>query len=453
VTTRYFLIGSALALSCVLAGDLAYGQAPAAPRKIYTNKPAFKLPLRVDEKDRLRLQEVQLYVREGPSGVWEKKDSVSPAQKEFVFRPAQDGEYWFTVVTVDKSGKQNPPDLSQETPGLIVVVDRQPPDFEVLPVTPPSSQPLLQCVIHDANPDPSKTRLEYLTPEQTWQPLEPLRDQVNTFKVPDPGLLRGVVRVTAADLAGNVVTREVTLQTSAGSPPGDTSPAPVLLNSHPEPSTPQPAAAPRCQLINHTHTTLKYQIDKEGPSGISKVEIWMTRDDGQTWERLCEDPDHKSPVDIDLPGDGVYGLALVVCSGSGTCSPIPSRGDAPEYRIEVDTTKPSAQLTGVSPGAGTDAGTIIVTWSASDKNLKAEPIDLEYANRAEGPWMPIAKGIKNDGSYRWNAPRDMGGEIYVRLSATDAAGNTATCVSQQPLVLDRSCPKGRILGLTTDPEK
>jgi hypothetical protein len=430
---------------------LAYCQAPAAPRKIYTNKPAFKLPLRVDDKDRERLQEVQLYVREGPGGTWEKKDSVSPTQKEFVFRPAQDGEYWFTVVTLDKSGKQNPPDLSQETPGLIVVVDRQPPDLEVLPVTPPSSQPLLQCVIHDANPDPTKTRLEYLTPEQTWQPLEPLRDQVNAFKVPDPGLLRGVVRATAADLAGNVVTREITLQTSAGSPAGDTSASPVLLNSHPEPSTSPPAvAAPQRQLINHTHTSLKYQIDKEGPSGISKVEIWITRDDGQSWERLCEDPDHKSPVDIDLPGDGVYGLALVVCSGSGSCSPIPSRGDAPEYRIEVDTTKPSAQITGV--GAGTEAGTIMVTWSASDKNLKAEPIDLEYANRADGPWMSIAKGIKNDGTFRWSAPRDVPGEIFVRLSATDAAGNTTTCVSQ-PLVLDRSCPKGRILGLTTDSEK
>ena len=77
-----------------------------------------------------------------------------------MFRPPQDGEYWFTVVTVDKSGKQNPADLSQETPGLIVVVDRQPPDFEVHPVTSPSSQPLLQCEIHDANPDPTKTRLE-----------------------------------------------------------------------------------------------------------------------------------------------------------------------------------------------------------------------------------------------------------------------------------------------------
>ena len=179
----------------------------------------------------------------------------------------------------------------------------------------------------------------------------------------------------------------------------------------------------------------------------------MTRDEGQTWERLCEDPDHKSPVDIDLPGDGVYGLVLVVCSGSGTCSPIPARGDPPDYRVEVDTTGPAAQLTGVRPGSGADAGTIAITWTASDKNLKTEPIDLEYANRADGPWMPIAKGIRNDGSYRWNAPRDLTGEIYVRLSASDEAGNTTTCVAPQPLVLDRSCPKGRILGLGAGPEK
>jgi hypothetical protein len=460
VNTRCWSIGIALALGCIAVGGTARAQSPPAPRKIYTNKSAFKLPLRVDDKDRVRLQQIQLYVRLGPNAVWEKKESVSPDQKEFVFRPAQDGEHWFTVVTVDKDGKQNPPDVSQVAPELIVIVDRQPPDFEVHPLISSSSQPLLQCVIHDANPDPTKTRLEYQTPEQTWQPLEPLRDQVNTFKVPDPGALRGVVRVTAADLAGNVVTREITLQTASGSPSADTNQAPVLLNSRPEPATPSvpaatpaPKAAPRCQLINRTHTTLQYQIDQAGPSGINKVEVWMTRDEGQTWERLCEDPDHKSPADIDLPGDGVYGLVLVVCSGSGTCSPIPARGDAPDYRVEVDTTSPSAQLTGVRPGSAADAGTITITWTASDKNLKAEPIDLEYANRADGPWAPIAKGIRNDGSYRWNAPRDLTGEIYVRLSANDEAGNTTTCVAPQPLVLDRSCPKGRILGLGAGPEK
>ena len=92
MNTRCWSIGIALALGWIVVSGTARAQSPPAPRKIYTNKSAFKLPLRVDDKDRVRLQQIQLYVRLGSNAVWEKKESVSPDQKEFVFRPAQDGE-------------------------------------------------------------------------------------------------------------------------------------------------------------------------------------------------------------------------------------------------------------------------------------------------------------------------------------------------------------------------
>ena len=41
---------------------------------------------------------------------------------------------------------------------------------------------------------------------------------------------------------------------------------------------------------------------------------------------------------------------------------------------------------------------------ASDKNLLDEPIDLYYATETSGPWLPIAKGLKNSGQYRWEVP-------------------------------------------------
>src|SRR5262245_39574665 len=115
------------------------GQAPAAsgPKKIYTNRTAFKLPLRVDERDRPRLQAVELYVVNGPGGSWAMKESVTPTHSEFIYKVDQDGEYWFTVVTVDKAGGRNPADLSQEPASLIVVVDRQPPEVKVRPFTSP----------------------------------------------------------------------------------------------------------------------------------------------------------------------------------------------------------------------------------------------------------------------------------------------------------------------------
>jgi len=201
------------------------------------------------------------------------------------------------------------------------------------------------------------------------------------------------------------------------------------------------------QLINSLHVSMKYQVDQEGPGGVSKVEVWMTTDDGQNWQLLCEDPDRRSPVEFDLPREGVYGLSLVVSSGAGSGGTPPQRGDVPDWRIEVDTTKPVAQLTSIRPGSGPEAGTFLITWMASDKNLKPDAIDLEFATQPNGPWMAIAKGLKNDGSYRWPGAGITTGEFYFRMTASDMAGNVTECTWPQPVVLGPSRLKAHVLGV------
>jgi hypothetical protein len=208
-----------------------------------------------------------------------------------------------------------------------------------------------------------------------------------------------------------------------------------------------PAAHLPRQLTNKTHVALQYQIDNLGPSGISKVEVWMTEDEGQAWHRLCEDPNKKSPVKIDLPGDGVYGLTLVVTNGNGAGFGPPAKGEAPDFRIEVDTSKPVGQLLPLQVGTGADAGICIISWNASDKNLKPEPIDLDFANSADGPWVSIVHGLRNDGSYRWSMPSGLSGRIFVRMTVGDQAGNTTTCLPHEPLVIDVAKPKAHVIGI------
>jgi hypothetical protein len=173
----------------------------------------------------------------------------------------------------------------------------------------------------------------------------------------------------------------------------------------------------------------------------------LTRDGGQSWQHLCDDPDCQSPAKIELPGDGLYGVSLAVVNGSGNGAPPPSRGDQPNYVIEVDTTKPSADLIGVRAVTSEDGTALVVNWAASDKNLKSEPIDLYYATHRDGPWLEMARGLRNDGSYRWSVPRGAGPEFYVRLEVSDRAGNVTRCDSSQPVVLDFSHPKGRVTGV------
>jgi hypothetical protein len=205
-------------------------------------------------------------------------------------------------------------------------------------------------------------------------------------------------------------------------------------------------------LDNHTHVFLDYQIEKAGVSGVGRVEIWHTRDLGQTWLKLGEDANRKGQAEIDLPGEGVYGLTVIVSNGRGFGANPPKPGDTPDWWIEVDMTKPQAELLNVRTNPNGDDGSLHITWLAKDKNLHPEPIDLSYAVNRQGPWLPIAKSLKNDGLYRWAPTAVMGTHAFVRLTVHDLAGNTASSESAQPVALDDlSRPHGRLVGVSTIP--
>src|SRR5262249_6180087 len=96
------------------------GSTPAAPKagrggqvppKSYMNKSVFDLPVHIDERARGGLQEIDLYVKDNPAAPWTLHKKERPTATVFPFQPPRDGEYWFTVVTVDRVGRQMPPDV------------------------------------------------------------------------------------------------------------------------------------------------------------------------------------------------------------------------------------------------------------------------------------------------------------------------------------------------------
>jgi hypothetical protein len=474
VNTSKRLVGWALLSGVTLAllpgwlvlrsGVRAQAPAGQAPGKVYTSKNTFRLPIKMDDRTRANLREVYLYVRTN-GGDWVRKEVAPPSQPHFTYTVPGDGEYWFCVVLVDRAGQPSPSDPNRVTPGLIVVVDTQPPDIAVRPLPVATGEVYLQCDVRDANPEPRMLKLDYQAADKSWRPLEPIQDNPSVFRIPDPDVLTGWVRATATDKAGNTATREINLAPSANATasasPGRTEtqaqkvtpPAPGREASETVQTGVLPDKAPPTsrQFLGTTHASLEYQVDQPGPSGVSKVEVYMTRDYGETWQLLCDDPDRQSPAEIDLPGDGLYGLSVVVTNGSGVSTAAPSKGDTPDWWVEVDTTKPVAKVQDVIPTTAGEPEAFMITWSASDKNLGPEPIDLYYATRPDGPWQPIAKGVKNDGSYRWALPRNVGGQFFVRMDVTDQAGNVCRCDAQGPAILELARPKVRVLGIAGVP--
>jgi hypothetical protein len=145
-------------------------------------------------------------------------------------------------------------------------------------------------------------------------------------------------------------------------------------------------------------------------------------------------------------------LRLVTTNGLGFSDGPPKKGDAPEYVIEVDTTKPQAEFVEAKLAPIAENPYVDITWKASDENFGAEPIDLFYSATPQGPWTPIVKGWQNSGQFRWFLPRGVGREAYLRMVATDLAGNSARCDLGTAVSLDdNSRPSARIIGVGTTP--
>jgi hypothetical protein len=197
-------------------------------------------------------------------------------------------------------------------------------------------------------------------------------------------------------------------------------------------------------LLNSTHCVLEYALDTPN---VTRVEGYATRDGGKTWARLGEDADRRSPFEFDLPEDGEYGIALVVSTPTLPGQP-PAAGDAPDWWVEIDTTRPVVQVTEARLGTGDELGQVILTWSARDKNLVPDGVELSWAAQADGPWQSAAKGLKAEGTARWPVPKEAGGRLYLRLEAADRAGNVGRWEAREPLLLESVRPKARVLGVS-----
>lgn len=202
------------------------------------------------------------------------------------------------------------------------------------------------------------------------------------------------------------------------------------------------------RITNQMRVMLDYQVEAKGPSGVGRIEVWATRDMGQSWQKIHEDQHRQSPLELNLPGEGLFGLTMTASNGRGIGVQPPKAGDAPDMWIEVDTTKPAAALTDIRLGTPEEGATMHIRWSARDRNLAAQPIDLFYAASREGPWLPIARNLRNEGYFRWTPPNEAGTHAFIRMTCRDAASNVTVSETQQQVVLgDVVKPKARILDI------
>jgi hypothetical protein len=440
-----------LLLTCLLVGGLALEKARAqdpASGVIFFQHRQFNIPFKNDERN-LNVVELRLYVSTDQGRNWKLSTRAAPDAKQFRFNAPQDGLYWFAVQTVDKQGSLQPRAESDLKPNLKVIVDSTPPAVRVQPLPPRNGEVGVSWSVKDDNLDsalPDSVRVEYRLPGGTqWIPLSlPLAASHIYWNPHNQGVID--VRVLARDRAGNIGEDKTTVSLrgqDAGVRVQDIGQANDAFKDLPR------------KFINSKQISLSYDLRDVGPSGVSAIELWYTLPKSRTWSKLTEYPvDHKNveagqtkKLTFEVNDEGIYGITLVAKSGVGLGERAPQAGEAPQFWLEVDLTKPLVQVLSVQVGNGPDKGKLTTLWNARDKNLGQNPVRLSYAEQRDGPWHLIADKLSNNGKHVWTMPEGLPYQFYVRVEAIDLAGNIGEAVTQEKVKVDLSLPKARPLDI------
>jgi hypothetical protein len=271
-----------------------------------------------------------------------------------------------------------------------------------------------------AEPSPNAAPAESHSP---FRPLEPFRESSASHPVPS---------------------------TAATRPTSDGAPAPISSTGTQRPADANPAwlngVSPK--WVNSRTFALEYQLDNISERGVSRVELWGTRDNGQTWRNFAVDDDNRSPLQVTVDDEGLYGFRIVV-DGAGTPGgQVPRSGDRPDLWVGVDLRRPQVELMTAAPGKGDLAGRVLLRWRASDDHLDPRPIGLFFSSRPNGPWSTIATNLENSGQYDWQVERHAPSRIYFRVEARDLAGNVAAYQTADAVTVEFPLPSGRPAGVT-----
>lgn len=148
----------------------ALPSAASSSAPIVMRQTTFQIPFTVKQNAPVP-KEIQLHISTDRGGSWKMYDRASPDAKQFSFRAATDGEYWFSLRTIEADGRQNPPGPALR-PGMRVVVDTAEPKFDFDATVGPSGEVKANWRATDPSLATDTLKIEYQPAGGgTWQPI------------------------------------------------------------------------------------------------------------------------------------------------------------------------------------------------------------------------------------------------------------------------------------------
>ncbi len=475
--------GSTIMACLLLAANAGEPEVP--PLYWPSNRLAFPVNL---ERPREEISKIVLSISDDGGKTWSTCwEGPPPPDKKIPVSVPKDGCYCFSVATVYKQGDTVPP---QPAIGRKIIFDSTKPDIH-LKAWRDNDKIVFNWDIHEANPNKPTLKLEYQMADGTndqWYKAPIVHAGFKgeeSFVVPSQGAVK--LRMTLTDLANNVGVGDAAVPAVGSSvvpaTAGDLHPPEPYRPTPPPIGGPPPSViasekvpggghygpnngAPPVKVVKTQLLKVEFDVERCGPSGLGKADVYLSTDDGGHWEIAQRDlrvmgpdgnpglrdvPIRGASVMVNLPHEEVvYGIYLVVKSGAGLGEAPPQSGRPPQMRVEVDNQAPTAYLLQPLADPNQENG-VILLWKAFDRNPETNPITLEYGDTPSGPWKPIGPpalpntggdGKDSTGKFAWTIPYDLNaGRAYLRLTVRDLAGNVALIVSNQAILFDTVRPK------------
>jgi hypothetical protein len=186
-------------------------------------------------------------------------------------------------------------------------------------------------------------------------------------------------------------------------------------------------------------------------AGPLRAELWTTRDGGVTWQRVAVDKECRSPIAVELPQAGLYGVRLELVADVPDADAGPRSGSEPDAWVGLDDEPPQVELVAIDRDETGPEDVLTIRYAARDPLLESHAVRLLYSPSADGPWATIAADLSAEGSYRWEPGRSVPARVFIRVEAIDAAGNRGSVVSDEAISVAPTRFQGRLGGVRTLP--
>lgn len=390
---------------------------------------------------------------------------VSVANKRsLTFKPNVNGSVAVEVLVQDYVGNKNSAkaDIAVVTAAQYSAATGQPqyqPQPPVQPIQPPV-QPVQPVQPISTTPDGAiipgsiQTGGQLAMPRAVGNDSQQTQQQYDSQKLPQPSS-------PYVGMPGSTMIPSSRVPTNAPTTSLET--LPINTTSTDIKSIPVPI-----KPINMTRFDLAYSITA-GPAGVGGIDLWVTRNDGKSWQKWSRHDGKESPLKVVLDThfnpnvEGMYGFRLVPESGSRLSDLAPTAGTPPEFRVVVDVSAPQIQV--FEPMAHNDRpDVVVVRWRATDNNFGKEPVSIEWAESQTGPWRSISGNdslpliansnsqvpirMANTGEYSWRLPGELTSpKVYLKFTAWDLAGNKTEAMTRDPILVDLTRPRAKIQGI------